>query len=126
MPIELSPTFERVMHITGKTCLRNAFPDSLAAYRRKDPIEVGSGSTDFNLGKGGAAFFGGLLGMDESPEGQQAFKLEQEVGPFLRCYRNSKTASKPNSDIPSIILLVAQTVTVANSLLKQSVGYSER
>jgi hypothetical protein len=38
MPIELSPTHEKIMHITGKTCLRNAFPDSLSAYRRKDPI----------------------------------------------------------------------------------------
>jgi hypothetical protein len=40
MPIELSPTTEKIMHTTGKSCLRNAFPDSLSAYRRKDPIEV--------------------------------------------------------------------------------------
>jgi hypothetical protein len=42
-------------------------------------IQVGSGSTNFNVDKGGAVFFGNLLDMDESPEGQQAFKLEQEA-----------------------------------------------
>ena len=43
--IELAPDTERVQHITGKACLRLAFPESPAAFRRKDPIEVGSGST---------------------------------------------------------------------------------
>jgi len=31
----------------GKTPLRDAFPESLAAWRHKDPIEVGSGTTIF-------------------------------------------------------------------------------
>jgi len=30
---------------TGKVCLRDAFPESISSMRRKDPIEVGSGST---------------------------------------------------------------------------------
>lgn len=77
MPIELSPTTERIMHITGKVCLRKAFPDSPSAHRRKDPIELGSGATDLNVSKGGGAFFGGLLGMDESPEGRQLFETEK-------------------------------------------------
>ena len=46
MPIELAPGEERIMHITGKLPLRRAFCDeALSAWRRKDPIEVGSGST---------------------------------------------------------------------------------
>ena len=78
MPIELSPTTERIMHITGKTCLRNAFPDSPAAHRRKDPIELGSGATALNVDKGGAAFFGDLLCMDATPEGVRAFSEEKD------------------------------------------------
>ena len=77
MPIELSPTTERIMHITGKVCLRKAFPDSPSANRRKDPIELGSGATDLNVSKGGGVFFGELLGMDLSPEGQQIFETEK-------------------------------------------------
>ena len=78
MPIELSPTTERIMHITGKVCLRNAFPESPAAHRRKDPIEMGSGATDLNVSKGGAAFFGVLLDMDQTPEGLLNFEMEQK------------------------------------------------
>ena len=81
MPIELSPSTERIMHITGKVCLRAAFPDSPSAHRRKDPIETGSGATDLNVSKGGAVFFGSLLDMPPTPEGQVAFK--QEVGRLL-------------------------------------------
>lgn len=46
--IELYPGYPRELHITGKVCLREAFPDSLSAWRRKDPIEVGSGSTQLS------------------------------------------------------------------------------
>jgi hypothetical protein len=41
--------------LTGKLALREAFPDAVSSGRRKDPIEVGSGST--LLGKPGCAFF---------------------------------------------------------------------
>ncbi|KAK3270708.1 hypothetical protein CYMTET_20909 [Cymbomonas tetramitiformis] len=44
--IELEPDTSRQMHITGKVCLREAYPESFGAWRRKDPIEVGSGSTE--------------------------------------------------------------------------------
>lgn len=43
--IELSPSTARALHTAGKICLRRAFPESVSAWRRKDPIEVGSGST---------------------------------------------------------------------------------
>ncbi|EKX52483.1 hypothetical protein GUITHDRAFT_101654 [Guillardia theta CCMP2712] len=36
---------EKVDHVTGKLPLRRAYPDAISAWRRKDPIEVGSGST---------------------------------------------------------------------------------
>ena len=32
--IELAPGDERMLHITGKLCLREAFPDSPSAWRR--------------------------------------------------------------------------------------------
>jgi asparagine synthase (glutamine-hydrolysing) len=78
MPIELSPSTERIMHITGKVCLREAFPDSPSAHRRKDPIETGSGATDLNVSKGGGVFFGSLLDMPPTPEGQLLFSQEAE------------------------------------------------
>ena len=51
LPMELTPgpAESRVLHQTGKVCLRLAFPDSPSAYRRKDPIEVGSGCCQANL-----------------------------------------------------------------------------
>eukprot|EP00122_Pirum_gemmata_P008013 Pgem_evm1s7374 len=36
--------YHRMVHVTGKIPLREAFPESISAWRRKDPIEVGSGS----------------------------------------------------------------------------------
>lgn len=48
--IELTLGGPRLLHTTGKLPLRDAFPESLSACRRKDPIEVGSGSSC--LGKG--------------------------------------------------------------------------
>lgn len=64
-PMELSPVppEERIMHITGKVCLRDAFPDSCAAHRRKDPIEIGSGSTLFNVDK--SDFFHSIISKEE-------------------------------------------------------------
>ena len=51
LPMELTPgpAESRVLHQTGKVCLRLAFPDSPSAYRRKDPIEIGSGFCQANL-----------------------------------------------------------------------------
>ena len=43
-PIRLVYGGERVDHITGKVILREAY-DTVASWRRKDPIEVGSGVT---------------------------------------------------------------------------------
>lgn len=79
MPIELSPSTERIMHITGKVCLRNAFPMSPSAHRKKDPIEVGSGASALNVSQGGAEFFGSLLGMPQTPEGILAFANERKI-----------------------------------------------
>ena len=78
MPIELSPTTERIMHITGKVCLRNAFPESPSAHRRKDPIEMGSGATNLNISKGGADFFGSLMLMPPTLDGQLLFETERD------------------------------------------------
>ena len=79
MPIELSPSTERIMHITGKVCLRNAFPLSPSAHRKKDPIEVGSGASALNVSQGGAEFFGSLLEMPQTPEGEAAFAKEKDI-----------------------------------------------
>jgi asparagine synthase (glutamine-hydrolysing) len=51
MPIELSPQplAERTPHTAGKACLRFAFPDSGSAFRRKDPIEMGSGCSHVHM-----------------------------------------------------------------------------
>lgn len=79
MPIELSPSMERIMHITGKVCLRNAFPLSPSAHRKKDPIEVGSGASALNVSQGGAEFFGAQLNMPQTPEGLEAFAYEKRT-----------------------------------------------
>ena len=112
MPIELSPTSERIMHITGKVCLRNAFPESPSAYRRKDPIEMGSGATNLNVSKGGAEFFGSLMLMPPTPEGRLLFEAERDMileregvvikdlehlfyyREFLRCFPSDSTGLK--------------------------------
>lgn len=72
--IELSPTSGRQPHTTGKLPLRDAFPHSLAAWRRKDPIEVGSGSTV--LGRG---FFDG-----RAPAGEPGAPDEGKAGVRIR------------------------------------------
>lgn len=43
--IKLSPGDEPKEHMTGKICLREAFENNVSAWRRKDPIEIGSGAT---------------------------------------------------------------------------------
>jgi asparagine synthase (glutamine-hydrolysing) len=43
-PIQLTYTSERIPHVTGKLLLRQAY-DTVSSWRRKDPIEVGSGVT---------------------------------------------------------------------------------
>ena len=49
--MEISPNepSKRILHQTGKVCLRLAFPESPSSYRRKDPIELGSGCSQSNL-----------------------------------------------------------------------------
>jgi asparagine synthase (glutamine-hydrolysing) len=51
LPMELKPSepSERILHTTGKVCLRLAFPESGSAFRRKDPIEVGSGCSTAHI-----------------------------------------------------------------------------
>lgn len=48
-------------HRTGKIPLREAFPESFSAWRRKDPIEVGSGSTELST----PTFWTDLIAADE-------------------------------------------------------------
>lgn len=43
-PIQLQYTTEKIPHMTGKLILREAY-DTVSSWRRKDPIEVGSGVT---------------------------------------------------------------------------------
>jgi asparagine synthase (glutamine-hydrolysing) len=43
-PIQLTYNSEKIPHLTGKLLLRQAY-DTVASWRRKDPIEVGSGVT---------------------------------------------------------------------------------
>lgn len=58
---------EFIEQMTGKICLRDAFPESPAAYRRKDPIEVGSGSCELRT----TNFFQQYLNISD-----EAFKVE--------------------------------------------------
>jgi asparagine synthase (glutamine-hydrolysing) len=78
-PIELCPTApeERTMHITGKVCLRDAFPDSGSAHRRKDPIEVGSGATLFNVDK--SSFFESIIPKEEFEAERDTILREDRV-----------------------------------------------
>mmetsp|Transcript_10641 Transcript_10641/g.17368 ORF Transcript_10641/g.17368 Transcript_10641/m.17368 type:complete len:359 (+) Transcript_10641:539-1615(+) len=50
--LESFPNEEKTLRKTGKIPLREAFPDAISAWRRKDPIEVGSGSTLLSQNKG--------------------------------------------------------------------------
>jgi asparagine synthase (glutamine-hydrolysing) len=49
MELSPSPLESRELRQTGKICLRLAFPESISAFRRKDPIEVGSGCSEAHL-----------------------------------------------------------------------------
>ena len=61
-------------HKTGKIPLREAFPESFSAWRRKDPIEVGSGSTELSR----PTFWTDLISSEEL-EGEQKRILEQDA-----------------------------------------------
>jgi len=62
-------------HKTGKIPLREAFPESLSAWRRKDPIEVGSGSTQLS----NPAFWTGLIDAAELESEQKRIAKEDGV-----------------------------------------------
>lgn len=55
------PNMALETHKTGKIPLREAFPESFSAWRRKDPIEVGSGSTELSQ----PGFWTDLIGAEE-------------------------------------------------------------
>lgn len=56
---EVSPGGERSVRVAGKLPLRDAYPSAFSADRRKDPIEVGSGSTVLGAEQG--KFFADLI-----------------------------------------------------------------
>ena len=59
-PIRLTHGGETIMHMTGKVCLREAY-ETISSWRRKDPIEVGSGITII----GHDPFWEGLISDEE-------------------------------------------------------------
>lgn len=61
--LETKPGEQRILHRTGKLPLRDAFPDAFSAWRRKDPIEVGSGATILGANEG--KYFSSLISADE-------------------------------------------------------------
>ncbi|GMH45120.1 hypothetical protein BSKO_13077 [Bryopsis sp. KO-2023] len=101
-PIELYPGYPRELHQTGKLCLREAFPESLAAWRRKDPIEVGSGST--LLSKPG---FWEAKDVD-IPDANQAKVVIRDkehatyFKAFLRCFPSGRVESKFTGTQPCV------------------------
>lgn len=72
---ESSPGEIKQFRTTGKVVLREAFADSVSAWRRKDPIEVGSGST--LLGKNNGEYFNGKL--DRYDEEEKRIKVEDGI-----------------------------------------------
>ena len=63
LELEARPGDPRERRLTGKLPLRAAFPESLSARRRKDPIEVGSGSA--LLGANEGKFFENIIPSNE-------------------------------------------------------------
>mmetsp|Transcript_8876 Transcript_8876/g.11564 ORF Transcript_8876/g.11564 Transcript_8876/m.11564 type:complete len:384 (+) Transcript_8876:89-1240(+) len=76
--IQADPTSAKESRKTGKMVLRDAFPEAFSAYRRKDPIEIGSGSTI--LGSAEAEYFIALYmkakGIDEKQKALNQIKEE--------------------------------------------------
>lgn len=73
MQVRANPEMELELHKTGKIPLREAFPESFSAWRRKDPIEIGSGSTELSR----PTFWTDLISTEEL-EGEKKRILEQE------------------------------------------------
>jgi hypothetical protein len=74
--IEVAPGAGRTEQVTGKLPLRRAFADvALSAWRRKDPIEVGSGST--RLGQD--SFWAEQVPAAELSQEQERIKGEEGV-----------------------------------------------
>ncbi len=74
--IETVPGGERTLQLTGKLPLRQAFDGvALSAWRRKDPIEVGSGSTRLSQ----ADFWSSQIPDDELKSEQARLKAEAHV-----------------------------------------------
>ena len=74
---EATPGGERQFRRTGKLPLRFAFPNAPSAWRRKDPIEVGSGST--MLGKDGGKWFASKIGEVDLSHEQKRIKEEDGI-----------------------------------------------
>lgn len=62
-------------HKTGKIPLREAFPESFSAWRRKDPIEIGSGSTELSR----AGFWTELISTAELEAEKQRIATDEGV-----------------------------------------------
>lgn len=109
-PIELEPGGERVMHVTGKLPLRHAFQDvALSAWRRKDPIEVGSGSTRLSQD----SFWAGLVSPEHLAEEQARIAQEDRVvirdaehlvyyREFMRLYPEGLPRKARHSTLPCV------------------------
>jgi len=75
-PIKLTLDSEPIMHAVGKVVLREAF-ETCASWRRKDPIEVGSGATVIAKDE----YWAGQLSDEEYAKAKEEF---QELGMVVR------------------------------------------
>ncbi|GBG34482.1 Asparagine synthetase glutamine-hydrolyzing [Hondaea fermentalgiana] len=75
--LEAAPGEARQHRQTGKLPLREAFPEAISAWRRKDPIEVGSGATV--LGKEEGRYFSDLINAEELLQEKQRLLREDKV-----------------------------------------------
>jgi hypothetical protein len=73
--VRATPDMEPELHKTGKIPLREAFPESFSAWRRKDPIEVGSGSSELSS----SAFWTDLISSEELEKEQELISREDGV-----------------------------------------------
>ena len=78
--IEKSIGEQKELQLTGKICLREAFPNALSAWRRKDPIEIGSGSSELRT----SDFFHQKLNLSDKEFEEMIQQVHQEYSIKIR------------------------------------------
>jgi len=70
----------RELQLTGKICLREAFPEALSAWRRKEAIEIGSGSCEFRT----TDYFHRKIGLSDVEFEDTVKRAQQEYAVKIR------------------------------------------